>query len=153
MTNTKGLKSPRDVSGAFTVSRNFSLHPLHSKVQPLMLGRRQNIPCILSSTCDTTVSPAPSPPSTYGRAIDHSTTHSPPRSPTHRAQLEEHSCSLTSVNFITSASESRTEYIEVKLCNNLKRLESKLFKFKTDITQTKINKRNIFVSGGVVGDS
>lgn len=99
----KGVKSTRHVPGAFTVGRNFSLHPLHPQ--------KWNISCTHSSTCDATVSPPPS--HLLPTHVAASPTRRPARpAPTLRgAQLEEHSCSLTSVNFITSASESRTQYI------------------------------------------
>lgn len=110
----------------FTMSRDFSLHPLHSKV------KLSNIPKhflhtffsahqILSRSticCNRLLSLIPNL-SEYLEIL--SMPLLPQTFPFFpNVPLGDHSFNLRSVNFINSASEMGTKYIEIKLFNNLK---------------------------------
>jgi len=139
MTYTR-VETTKTQSGAFTISRNFSLRPLHSKVK-LSKYQIQNIPHIHSFLHATPSRISATSISHNQLCFHHSFQISPntslKASPDTRqihshasfapdipfffnVQLEDHSLNLSSVNVITSASEMCTKYIEIKLFNNLK---------------------------------
>lgn len=167
MTYTR-VETTKTQSGAFTISRNFSLHPLHSKVK---LSKRQiqkhsphtffypNSTLPLIST-----SPNYHNPFVFHHSFQIFQNASQKTSPDTKKdksspcpfcslhslffvfKLEDHSFNLRPVNFITSASEMCTKYIEIKLFNNLKCQKVNYSNSKLT-SHNRDKQRNSFVGG------